>query len=156
VGYPNLNDDDWLWGGTLDDIHRTVQVGIRSDHKDARLSQMPKFGIDGLLTSQQINDTADYVLSLSGQPSDAAGADRGKAIFAEQCAACHGEDGKGSLDQGAPNLTDAISLYGGSKAAIAESIRTGRGGMMPAWQDRLDPVTVKALTVYVHTLGGGK
>ena len=68
VGYPNLNDDDWLWGGTLDDIHRTVQVGIRSDHKDARLSQMPKFGIDGLLTSQQINDTADYVLSLSGQP----------------------------------------------------------------------------------------
>ena len=86
----------------------------------------------------------------------AAGAERGKAIFAEQCAACHGETGTGSLDQGAPNLTDAIWLYGGSKAAIAESIRTGRGGMMPAWDGRLDPVTVKALTVYVHTLGGGK
>jgi cytochrome c oxidase cbb3-type subunit 3 len=156
VGYPNLNDDDWLWGGTLDDIHRTVQVGIRSDHKDARVSQMPKFGLDGLLTSQQINDTADYVLSLAGQPSDTAAAERGKGIYAEQCAACHAEDGKGSLDQGAPNLTDAIWLYGGSKAAIAESIRTGRGGMMPAWEGRLDPVTVKALTVYVHTLGGGK
>ena len=156
VGYPNLNDDDWLWGGTLEEIHRTVQVGIRSDHKDARASQMPKFGLDGLLTSQQINDTADYVLSLSGQSGNAAAEERGKAIYAEQCAACHGETGSGSLDQGAPNLTDAIWLYGGSKAAIAESIRTGRGGMMPAWEGRLDPVTVKALTVYVHTLGGGK
>lgn len=133
-----------------------MQVGIRSDHKDVRVSQMPKFGIDGLLTHQQIDDAAEYVLSLSGQSANAAGAERGKAIFAEQCAACHGETGTGSLDQGAPNLTDAIWLYGGSKAAIAESIRTGRGGMMPAWDGRLDPVTVKALTVYVHTLGGGK
>jgi cytochrome c oxidase cbb3-type subunit 3 len=96
------------------------------------------------------------VLSLSGQGPQTPATERGQAIYAEQCAACHAEDGKGSLDQGAPNLTDAIWLYGGSKAAIAESIRTGRGGMMPAWQDRLDPVTVKALTVYVHTLGGGK
>ncbi|RTL72395.1 MAG: cytochrome-c oxidase, cbb3-type subunit III [Hyphomicrobiales bacterium] len=156
AGYPNLNDDDWLWGGTLADIEKTLQVGIRSDHKDARATQMPKYGLEKLLDESQISDAAEFVLKLSGQKFDAAAADRGAKTFTEQCAACHGPAGKGMQEQGAPNLTDGIWLYGGSKAAIVESIRTGRGGVMPAWGGRLDPVTLKSLAVYVHSLGGGK
>jgi len=156
AGYPNLNDDDWLWGGSIDDIHKTIGSGIRSDQKETRASQMPRYGIDKLLDDKQISDAAEYVLSLSGRAGDQAAVARGKTIFAEQCASCHGTDGKGKQEQGAPNLTDAISLYGDSRPAIVESIRTGRGGMMPAWTGRLDPVTLKALAVYVHSLGGGK
>jgi cytochrome c oxidase cbb3-type subunit III len=156
VGYPNLNDDDWIWGGTIEDIHKTISNGVRSDHQDARSTQMPRYGLDKLLEDAQITDAAEYVLSLSGRSTDAAAANRGQTVFADQCASCHGVDGKGKEDQGAPNLTDDIWLYGGSKQAVVESIRTGRGGMMPAWVDRLDPVTLKMLAVYVHSLGGGK
>jgi cytochrome c oxidase cbb3-type subunit 3 len=156
AGYPNLNDDDWLWGGSIDEIHKTISSGVRSEQKDTRASQMPRYGLDKLLDDKQINDAAEYVLSLSGKAGDQAAEARGKAIFAEQCAACHGPDGKGKQEQGAPNLTDAIWLYGDSRQAIIESIRTGRGGMMPAWAGRLDPTTLKALAVYVHSLGGGK
>ena len=94
---------------------------------------MPRFGVDNLLTSEQINDAAEYTLSLSGKATDPTAATRGAVLFKEQCASCHGDDGKGKADQGSPNLTDGIWLYGGSKAAIVESIRTGRGGAMPAW-----------------------
>jgi cytochrome c oxidase cbb3-type subunit III len=156
AGYPNLNDDDWLWGGTIDDIHKTISFGVRSDLKDARSSQMPRYGLDKLLDDKQINDVAEFVLSLSGKATDRSAAVRGEKVFADQCALCHGPDGKGKQDQGAPNLTDEIWLYGDSKGAILESIRTGRGGMMPGWAGRLDPVTIKALAVYVHSLGGGK
>ena len=156
AGYPNLNDDDWLWGGSIDDIHKTISSGVRSDQKETRASQMPRYGIDKLLDDKQISDAAEYVLSLSGRAGDQAAVARGQAIFAEQCASCHGTDGKGKQEQGAPNLTDAIWLYGDSRPAIVESIRTGRGGMMPAWAGRLDPVTLKSLAVYVHSLGGGK
>jgi cytochrome c oxidase cbb3-type subunit III len=156
AGYPNLNDDDWLWGGTIEDIHKTISNGIRSDHKDARASQMPRYGSDKLLDDRQINDAAEYVLLLSGRSGDPAAAGRGQEIFADQCAACHGADGKGMQEQGAPNLADEIWLYGGTKPAVVESIRTGRGGVMPAWATRLDPVTIKSLAVYVHSLGGGK
>jgi len=156
VGYPNLNDDEWLWGGSIEDIHHTISFGIRSGHENGRESQMPRFGIDGLLDKNQIADTAEYVLSLSGRATDEAAAARGREIFAEQCVSCHGEDGKGSKELGAPNLTDAIWLYGDSKEAVVESIRTGRGGQMPVWAGRLDPVTIKALAVYVHSLGGGQ
>ncbi len=154
--YPNLNDDDWLWGGTLDDIHKTIEVGVRSTHADTRQNQMPRFGIDGLLEPAQINDVAEYVVSLSDKAGDAAAAERGKAIFAEQCVACHGDDAKGKLDMGGPNLTDKIWLYGGSKETILETLRAGRGGVMPTWSGRLDPTTIKQLAVYVHSLGGGK
>lgn len=156
AGYPNLNDDDWLWGGALDDIHKTISFGVRSDQKEARASQMPRYGLDKLLDETQINDAAEYVLSLTGKSTDPAAVGRGQKVYADQCAACHAPDGKGKQEQGAPNLTDEIWLYGGRKPAIVESIRTGRGGMMPAWTGRLDPVTLKSLAVYVHSLGGGK
>jgi len=154
-GFPNLNDDDWLWGGTILDLHKTISNGVRSDHKETRTSQMPRYGLDKLMDDGQINDAAEFVLSLSGKSSDLTAVARGEKVFAEQCASCHGPQGKGQQEQGAPNLTDEIWLYGGTKPAIVESIRTGRGGMMPAWAGRLDPITIKALTVYVHSLGGG-
>jgi cytochrome c oxidase cbb3-type subunit 3 len=159
-GYPNLNDDDWLWGGKASDIQQSINVGVRSTSKDTRDSAMPKFGIDKMLDDKQISAVADHVLSLSG--AGAANAE-GAKIFAEQCVACHGENGKGNQELGAPNLTDKIWLYGGSKDAVAESIRTGRGGVMPAWgptaaspKGRLDQTTIKSLALYVHSLGGGK
>lgn len=155
-GFPNLNDDDWLWGGTPDAIHATIMHGIRSGDPEARDMAMPRFGLDGILTPEQITDTAQYVLSLSGQATDEAAAQRGSTLFAENCSACHGEDGKGNPELGAPNLTDAIWLYGGKLADVEKTIQTGRGGVMPFWTGRLDPVTIKMLAVYVHSLGGGQ
>ncbi len=156
AGYPNLNDDDWLWGGSLADIEKTIHYGIRSGHKDSRIGDMPKYGIDGLLQPTEIDDAAEFVLSLTKRATDAAAAARGAKTFGEQCATCHGAEGKGNVELGAPNLTDDIWLYGGGKPAIVQSIATGRGGSMPAWHGRLDPVTLKSLAVYVHSLGGGK
>ncbi len=156
VGYPNLNDDEWLWGGRIDDIYKTIRFGIRSEHPDTHASLMPRYGIDKLLDTSQIDDAAEFVLFLTGRATNQDAAARGKVTFAEQCAACHGDTGKGNAELGAPNLTDAIWLYGDSKPAIMESIRTGRGGMMPLWEGRLDPVTLKSLAVYVHSLGGGQ
>jgi cytochrome c oxidase cbb3-type subunit III len=155
-GFPNLNDDDWIWGGTLDDIHKTIIGGIRNGTAEARDSAMPRFGLDGTLKPAEIADTADYVLSLSAKSTDPAAADRGKALYAENCVACHGEDGTGNRDVGAPNLADAVWLYGSAKADVVKSIETGRGGVMPNWSARLDAGTVKKLAVYVHALGGGQ
>ncbi len=156
TGYPNLNNDDWIWGGSLDAIHATIRGGIRNGGGEARDSAMPRFGLDGLLDKAQIADTAEFVLALSGQPHDTAAAERGKTIYAENCAVCHGEDGKGNADLGAPNLADQIWLYGGDRKDIVKSIETGRGGVMPAWAGRLDDETIKKLAVYVHSLGGGQ
>ena len=156
AGYPNLNDDDWLWGGSLADIEKTIHYGIRSGHKESRIGDMPKYGIDGLLQPTEIDDAAEFVLSLTKRATDAAAAARGAKTFGEQCATCHGAEGKGNVELGAPNLTDDIWLYGGGKPTIVQSIATGRGGSMPAWHGRLDPVTLKSLAVYVHSLGGGK
>jgi cytochrome c oxidase cbb3-type subunit 3 len=157
-GYPNLNDDDWLWGGTVENIEQTISYGVRSGNAKAHESAMPRFGVDQVLTNAQISDVASFVLSLSGTQGDAAGIERGGAIFAEQCAACHGPEGKGTVEMGAPNLTDGIWLYGGAKADVEETVRTGRSGIgvMPAWEGKLDPVTIKMLAIYVHALGGGK
>ena len=104
AGYPNLNDDDWLWGGSIDEIHKTISFGVRSEQKETRTSQMPRYGLDKLLDEQQISDSAEYVLSLTGKATDQAAVARGQKIFAEQCATCHGADGKGKQEQGAPNL----------------------------------------------------
>lgn len=156
VGYPNLNDDDWLWGGSIEEIYKSILHGIRSDHKDAHTSAMPRYGTDKLLTDIEINAVADYVLALSDPKVDRKAVAVGARIFADQCASCHGADGKGLKEQGSPNLTDGIWLYGGSKTQVVESIRTGRGGSMPGWAGRLDVVTLKSLAIYVHSLGGGK
>lgn len=155
-GFANLNDDAWLWGGTLDAIHQTIRYGIRSDNEETRVGNMPAFVRDEVLTRDQAGDVAEYVLSLSGREEDPAAAGRGAAIFAEQCVACHQEGGIGNRDVGAPNLSDSIWLYGGDKATIVETVSNGRGGMMPAWTGRLDSTTVKQLAIYVHSLGGGE
>ena len=156
-GYPNLNDDDWLWGGKLDDIVLTVRHGIRAADDKSRQGSMPAFGRDGILKPQEISAAADYVRSLSklATPGNADLA-LGKKVFADNCAVCHGETGKGNRELGAPDLTDAIWLYSPDKAVIAEGIANGRGGMMPAWASRLDDTTIKALAVYVHSFGGGE
>jgi cytochrome c oxidase cbb3-type subunit III len=156
-GFPNLNDDDWLWGGTLDQIAQTIRYGSRSGNPKAHEGQMLAFGKEGVLKPDQIVTVANYVRSLSGLPTrpgyDAAA---GKKIFAENCVACHGEDAKGNPELGAPNLTDQIWLYGSGEPTIIETITNGRAGVMPAWEGRLDPTTIKAMAVYVHSLGGGK
>src|SRR5690242_14585684 len=155
--HPNLNDDDWLWGGSLDQIMQTIQFGARSGNAKGHEGQMLAFGRDGVLKKEEIVTVANYVRSLAGL-STAPGSDpaAGKKIFAENCASCHGEGGKGNQELGAPNLTDQIWLYGSDEATLIETITNGRAGVMPAWVGRLDPATIKALTVYVHSLGGGK
>ena len=155
-GFPNLNDDDWLWGGSIDMLEKTIRYGIRSDHAETHAMAMPRFGIDQMLDGNQISDAADFVLSLSAPGGAAAAIERGRTVFAEQCSGCHGEAGKGSVEMGAPNLTDGIWLYGNRKADVMETIRTGRGGVMPSWEGKLDPATIKMLAIYVHSLGGGK
>ena len=157
-GYPNLNDDDWLWGGSLDSIHTTLLHGIRWDaDKDTRSSMMPAFGKDGILKPAEISVVADYVRSLSGLPTDKdVDLASGQKIFADNCAACHGDKGEGNQEMGAPKLNDKIWLYGSDKSVIMERITLGGGGIMPAWGTRLDAPTIKSLAVYVHTLGGGQ
>jgi cytochrome c oxidase cbb3-type subunit III len=155
-GYANLNDDAWLWGGTLDDISQTISYGIRSGHDEARYGDMPAFVRDEILTREEAGDVAEYVLSLSGNAEDEAAVARGAEVFAEQCVACHQEGGVGSPEVGAPNLSDSIWLYAGDKKTILETLEKGRAGVMPAWVDRLAPATIKQLAVYVHSLGGGQ
>lgn len=154
-GYPNLNDDDWLWGGKLEDIHQTLEYGIRAGNDDTRLSQMPAFGKDGLLKRDEIETVVDYVLTLSGGPQKPTYA-KGSEIFQQQCAACHGADGKGNRSVGAPNLSDKIWLYGGDRQTVYETVYNARSGVMPAWVKRLDENTIRQLTVYLHQLGGGE
>jgi len=155
-GYPNLNDDAWLWGGTLKDIAQTIRYGVRSGNDEARVGDMPAFLRDGILDRQQVSDVASYVLSLSGKAKDQAAAARGAEVFAENCVACHQEGGVGNPEVGAPNLSDEIWLYGGDKQTVMTTIANGRGGVMPAWTGRLDGATIKQLAVYVHSLGGGQ
>ncbi len=151
--FPNLTDDVWLWGGTLADIQQTITHGIRNADPLSRQSAMPRFGLDGMLKPEQIAAVADYVLSLrAGKPA----AGEGAKIFADNCAPCHGDHGQGNRGVGAPPLNTTISLYGGDKATTVDVITRARNSSMPAWGQRLDPVTIKLLTVYVHALGGGE
>lgn len=156
-GYPNLNDDDWLWGGSLDQIAFTIRHGARSTDPESRVGDMPAFGRDGMLQRPEILAAADYVRSLAGLPAAPdAQIEKGREIYAANCAACHGAEGKGNIELGAPNLTDGLWLYGSDRATIVAAITNGRGATMPAWGGRLDEGTIKALTVYVHSLGGGQ
>ncbi len=156
-GYPTLLDNDWLWGGTLDEIHTTVQHGIRDPRdEDTRLSEMPKFGTDEMLDDDQISQVVNQVLALGGLPHDAALAAEGATVFADNCSACHAEDGTGDRAQGAPNLTDAVWLYGSDPATITRIVHDGPYGVMPAWSGRLSEADIRAVAAYVHGLGGGE
>jgi cytochrome c oxidase cbb3-type subunit 3 len=156
VGYPNLLDDDWLWGGDIANIYLTIAHGIRNeDDDDARYSEMPAFG--DILESEEISQVANYVMALSGgTPIDAAQATAGETVFADNCSACHGENGLGDREQGAPNLADAIWLYGGDYEALVETVTYSRYGVMPPWTQRLSEAQIRAVALYVHQLGGGE
>jgi cytochrome c oxidase cbb3-type subunit 3 len=156
-GYPNLNDDDWLWGGDRAAIHQTLMDGVRQPGDDAtRMSQMPAFGRDGILKPEEIADVVSFVRVISHQDKPNASSLRGSALFAANCAVCHGADAKGNRTFGAPNLTDAIWLYGGDRETLTQTVTNARYGVMPAWGHRLDPATINMLTAYVHSLGGGE
>lgn len=157
VAFPVLSDKDWLWGGTREAILHTLNVGIRWPGVDeTRQNQMPAFGKDGVLQRQQISELVDYVRGLSGAPHDPAAAARGAPLFAENCVACHGEDGRGNQELGAPNLTDNVWLYGGTREAIYESIYHSRAGVMPSFAGRLSEDTLRKLVIYVRSFGGGE
>ncbi len=154
-GYPNLLDNDWLWGGSIEDIHLTIAHGIRNeDDPDARYSEMPAFG--EILESAEIDQVVNYVMSLSGEPQDATLVADGETVYMDNCASCHGEEAQGDIYQGAPNLADAIWLYGGSYDTIKETVTYSRYGVMPPWAGRLSEAEVRAVAVYVHQLGGGE
>jgi cytochrome c oxidase cbb3-type subunit III len=156
-GYPNLNDDYWLWGGKLANIEQTIAHGVRSNDPDTHAGAlMPAFGRTGMLKSPEISAAADYVRSLTGLQAPNADLAFGKKVFDDNCAVCHGTDAKGNRDLGAPNLTNGIWLYSPDKAVIVDGIVNGRGAVMPAWSGRLDPITIKALAVYVWGFGGGE
>ena len=153
TGYPNLVDDDWMWGGSIDQIHTTINYGVRNANEKSRQSLMPRFGADEVLTPAQVAAVTDHVLSLSGK---ARSTPEGAKVFVEQCVVCHKADGKGNTELGSPNLTDGIWLYGGDRDSVYRSIFFARNGSMPAWGERLDAATLKMLAVYVHALGGGR
>ncbi|MEY5038895.1 MAG: cytochrome-c oxidase, cbb3-type subunit [Pseudomonadota bacterium] len=156
-GYPNLTDNDWLWGGDVEAIHTTVSHGIRNTNDpDARYSEMPKFGLDGLLDEAQITQVVEYVLQLSGQEHDATLAAAGQTLFVDNCAACHTETGAGDRTQGAPALNDAIWLYGGDRETVTATVQGARYGVMPSWAGRLSEDEIRAVAAYVHSLGGGE
>ena len=155
TGYPNLLDDDWLWGGDFENIEYTIRHGIRNEEDwDARYSEMTAY--DDIFSNEEVDQVVQYVRLISGQEHDAAMAEAGTEIFLDNCAACHGDNGMGSRDLGAPNLTDAIWLYGGDLASLEETVRYARFGVMPPWGERLTEAEIKAVTAYVHQLGGGE
>lgn len=155
-GYPVLTDRDWLWGGTEQAIAETIRYGVRAAHDHTRLSAMPRFGADGVLSRADIAATADYVLWLGGRPAGADRVARGRALFLDHCAECHGSDGGGNPAVGAPALNDHVWLYGGDRATIVETIAYARRGVMPSWELRLPDETIARLAAYVHALGGGQ
>jgi cytochrome c oxidase cbb3-type subunit III len=160
-GYPSLLDDDWLWGGSIDDIAFTVAHGIRNEQSpDSRWSEMPAYG--DVFSKDETEAVVHYVRSISGQEHDAALLALGEGLFLDNCAACHGDEGLGNRDLGAPNLTDAIWLYGGSIDALTHTVTYARFGVMPAWSEEwrigtgLDQAEINAVAAYVHQLGGGE
>jgi cytochrome c oxidase cbb3-type subunit 3 len=156
-GYPNLQDDNWIWGGSLDAIHTTLQHGIRADNDETRFGDMPAFGRDEILDKEQITQVANYVGAQAGmEPAKDVDLDAGATVYADNCAACHGDDLKGVQDLGAPSLVTNNYLYERSIDGIASQVTNPRNGVMPAWSPRLEPATVKSLAVYVHSLGGGE
>lgn len=155
-GYPALAAGAWIWGGTLDAIQQTITYGIRSGDAKARDQQMPRFGIDGILTPEQIQQVADYVMTLYGHAEPGKDVSAGRKLFADNCAICHGDAGQGDREKGAPRLASRVHLYGDSRDIVVGQVTSPRMGVMPAWHTRLDSATIKSLTLYVHSLGGGE
>ncbi|MGB9151676.1 MAG: cytochrome-c oxidase, cbb3-type subunit III [Alphaproteobacteria bacterium] len=155
-GYPNLNDDDWIWGGTLDQIYTTIRYGAHNDNPQTHQGGMLAW--KDMLKSDEIEAVATYVGNLyKGDKADKTPAYiAGQAVFANNCVACHGDKGQGNIDVGAKQLNNNIWLYGGDHATIVQTITYGRSGVMPAWEGRLSDSTIKQLAVYVHSLGGGR
>jgi cytochrome c oxidase cbb3-type subunit III len=154
-GYPAVAAGAWIWGGSLDAIQHTITYGIRSGDDKARESQMLRFGVDGILKPEQIQQVADYVMTLYGKPTGR-DASEGQKLFADNCAVCHGEAGQGDREKGAPRLASRVHLYGDSRDTVVAQINSPRMGVMPAWHTRLDEATIKSLALYVHSLGGGE
>lgn len=155
VGYPNLLDDDWLWGGDIENIHATIAHGIRNEEDlDSRYSEMPAYG--EIFEEAEIASVVQYVKSLSGTPDDPSMLAAGEELFLDNCAACHGDAGLGDQELGAPNLADAIWLYGGDTEALTETVTYSRFGVMPPWQNRLSEAELRAVALYVHSRGGGQ
>lgn len=156
-GFPSLLDDQWLWGGTLEDLHLTISHGIRNeDDPMARWSEMPAFGRDGLLDEAEIDQVVEYVLAMSGQDHDAELAGLGAEVYEWNCASCHMDDGSGMIELGAPALNNQIWLYGGDRDTLRHTVTYSRYGVMPAFAQRLREAEIRAVAVYVHQLGGGQ
>jgi len=154
-GYPNLLDDAWLWGGDIESIALTIRHGVRNEtDTDARWSEMPAFG--DILADNEIEAVVAYVLALSGPVPEGTDAAMGEQVFLDNCAACHGDNALGDEDVGAPNISDAIWLYGGDAEAVTYTVKNARFGVMPAWGERLSDTDVNAVAAYVHGLGGGE
>jgi cytochrome c oxidase cbb3-type subunit 3 len=141
-GFPNLRDDDWLYGGDAATIKATLVNG--------RQAVMPAWG--SVIGDEGIADVTQYVLSLNGRDVDPAKAEAGKTVFQTYCVACHGADGTGNPALGAPNLTNGVWLYGGSAEQISQTLHAGRNGMMPAFKDTLSEDKIHILTAYVYGL----
>lgn len=159
-GYPNLAANAWLWGGDAETLSETIRVGINSGHDETRVSQMMAFGRDGMLNRNEILAVTTWLQALSN-PTLAAEADpaviaAGGTVFADNCAACHGDDARGVPEMGAPNLADDVWIYGGDRQAIFETIWHGRQGHMPHWEGRLSELERKILTLYVLDLAGAR
>lgn len=156
LNYPSLVDDDWLWGGSPEMIEQTMRVGVNSLHPESRIGQMPAFGRDAMLERDQVKDVSHFVYSLSHPEfvtaANAERIDRGRQVFAENCASCHGEGGQGNQEMGAPNLTDSYWLYGGELETIVTTVHGGREGHMPTWDERLTPAEIRTLSLYIHDL----
>jgi len=157
ANYPDLTDEDWIWGGGPEMIEQTMRVGINTEHPESRIGQMPAFGRDGMLDRDQVRSVAAYVYSLTNPdystPENIERIQAGEQVFAETCAACHGETGEGSVEAGAPNLTDNYWIYGGDMETIIASVHGGRQGHMPTWDERLTNAEIRILSLYVHDLG---
>jgi len=155
-GYPNLNDDEWIWGGTIEQIYGTIFHGARSDlDANTQFNLMPNFGADGMLTPEEIDLVSREVAAFSGIEGGQS-SERGAKLFADNCTSCHGPKGEGIPASGGPSLVDQIWLYDGTLAGIKAQVNLPRHGVMPAWGDRLGDAAVKQLAVYVHGLGGGQ
>lgn len=155
-GFPNLTTSSWLWGGSPEAIAETIRVGINSSHPNSRTGQMLAFGRDSVLPRAEIENVVSYVRSLSNAEAarqvPAENIAAGKKTFADNCASCHGDDGKGKVDMGAPDLTDSNWIYGGDAQTIFTTVWSGRQGHMPAWENRLSALDRKILTLYLTDL----